>query len=142
MLCNVYLLYRICKMAYIEFMETAATLFATLADPIRLRCLALIWDAGELCVCELVAALDMPQPKISRHLAVMRDAGLLRDRRAAQWVLYALAPEMPSWSRAAIGAAVEAVQAEPQHAKDLKRLRRAGRPLQERAGRMCDSGKC
>lgn len=121
-------------------MEAATTLFATLADPIRLRCIALIWGEGELCVCELVAALDLPQPKISRHLAVMRDAGILRDRRAAQWVLYALAPEMPTWSRAMIGAAVEVVKAEPQHAKDLKRLHRAARPLREQAGRMGEGG--
>lgn len=123
-------------------MEAATTLFATLADPIRLRCMALISGEGELCVCELVAALDLPQPKISRHLAVMRDAGLLRDRRVAQWVLYALAPDIPSWSRAAIRAAVAAVQAEPQHAKDLKRLRRAERPLQEQVGRVCSRGRC
>jgi ArsR family transcriptional regulator len=139
---NVYALYRISKTAHTTCMETATTLFATLADPIRLRCLALIWDEGELCVCELVAALDLPQPKISRHLAVMRDAGLLRDRREAQWVLYALSSHMPSWSRAAIRAAVEAVKAEPQHVKDLKRLRKAERPLQERAGRVVEGGCC
>ncbi|MDX2289081.1 MAG: metalloregulator ArsR/SmtB family transcription factor [Hyphomicrobiaceae bacterium] len=123
-------------------MEAATTLFSTLADPIRLRCLALISAEGELCVCELVAALDMPQPKVSRHLAILRDAGLLKDRRAAQWVLYALAPELPSWSRAAIAAAVEAVRSERQYAHDLKRLHRAERPLQERAGRMCAGGRC
>lgn len=117
-------------------------MFATLADPIRLRCLALISAEGELCVCELVAALDMPQPKVSRHLAIMRDAGLLKDRRAAQWVLYALAPEMPDWSRAAIAAAVEAVQSERQYAKDLKRLHRSERPLQEQAVRVCARGRC
>lgn len=121
-------------------MKTATTLFAALADPIRLRCLALIAGEGELCVCELVTALDMPQPKISRHLAVMRDAGLLRDRREAQWVLYALASELPTWAQAAIDAAVEAVKGEPQHIKDLKRLRRSARPLQERVGAVCARG--
>jgi ArsR family transcriptional regulator len=107
-----------------------------------LRCVALIASAGELCVCELVAALDLPQPKISRHLAIMRDRGLLRDRRVAQWVVYALAPDTPSWSQAAIGAAVAAVQAAPQNAKDLKRLRRSSRPLQEQIGRVCAGGRC
>lgn len=121
-------------------MEAATTLFATLADPIRLRCLALIWREGELCVCELVAALDLPQPKISRHLAVMRDAGILRDRRAAQWVLYALEPEMPTLSRAVISAAVEVVQAEPLHARDLKRLHRAARPQRAPVGPIGEGG--
>jgi len=121
-------------------MEPVTTFFATLSDPIRLRCLALIAGAGELCVCELVAALDLPQPKISRHLAVMRDAGLLRDRREAQWVLYALTTELPSWAQAAIEAAIEAVKAEPQHTRDLKRLSRSSRPLQERLGAICTRG--
>lgn len=113
-------------------MDQATTVFATLADPIRLRCLALIAAKAELCVCELVEALDQPQPKISRHLAVMRDAGILRDRRDAQWVLYALAPDMPSWTRAAVNAAVAAIADERQHAKDRKRLERAARPARTR----------
>lgn len=114
-------------------MDDATTVFATLADPTRLRCLALIAEETELCVCELVAALDLPQPKISRHLAVMRDAGLLRDRRDAQWVLYALAPDMPVWARAAVDAAVAAMKDQSQHAKDRKRLTRATRPARAKA---------
>ena len=113
-------------------MDAATNVFSTLADPTRLRCLALIAEE-ELCVCELVAALDLPQPKISRHLAVMRDAGLLRDRRDAQWVLYALAPDMPVWAREAVDAAVAATKDEGQHAKDRKRLARATRPARVRA---------
>lgn len=72
--------------AHTRLTDTATNMFATLADPIRLRCLALIAGEGELCVCELVGALDLLQSKVSRHLAVMRDAGLLRDRRDAQQV--------------------------------------------------------
>lgn len=109
-------------------MESITTVFSTLADPIRLRLLALIAKHGELCVCELVAALDLPQPKVSRHLAVMRDAGLLRDRRDAQWVLYALSPNTPEWAATAIEAAVSATASEPAHKKDTKRLARADRP--------------
>lgn len=121
-------------------MHAVTTFFAALADPIRLRSLVLMAVEGELCVCELVAALDMPQPKISRYLAVMRDAALLSDRREAQWVLYALAPGLPSWTQAAIEAAIEVVKAEPQHARDLKRLRRFSRPLENRMGALCPRG--
>jgi DNA-binding transcriptional ArsR family regulator len=78
-------------------MQCATSVFSALADPIRLRSLAPIVQEGELCVCELIAALDLPQPKISRHLAVMRDAGLLRDRRDAQWVLYASMMGRDAW---------------------------------------------
>lgn len=139
---NIYTLYRIYKMAHNYAMDTATTFFATLADPIRLRCLALIAKAGELCVCELVAALDIPQPKISRHLAVMRDAGLLFDRREAQWVLYNVAPQLPPWAETAIEAAIAAVKAEPQHLKDMKRLRRCARPLQDRMVSISAKGHC
>ncbi len=120
---------------YIHQMENATTVFATLADPIRLRALALIAKHGELCVCEVVAALDLPQPKVSRHLAVMRDAGLLRDRRDAQWVLYALSPDMPAWISATIRAAVTGVENDPLHNKDSKRLARADRPQRARCGK-------
>lgn len=51
-------------------MISAIDTFAALADPIRLRCLALIAARQELCVCELVGALELPQPKVSRHLAI------------------------------------------------------------------------
>jgi ArsR family transcriptional regulator len=113
-------------------MQSATTIFATLSDPIRLRALALIAEHGELCVCEVVAALDLPQPKVSRHLAVMRDAGLLRDRRDAQWVLYALSPDVPAWISAVTTAAVAAMENEPLHFKDSKRLARANRPRRMR----------
>jgi len=109
-------------------MHTPTTIFATLADPIRLRCLALIAGERELCVCELVAALDLPQPKVSRHLAIMRGAGLLHDRRDAQWVLYSLAPDLPAWAHGAVNAAVAALSNDGQHAKDRRRLARASRP--------------
>lgn len=116
-------------------MEKATAIFSTLADPIRLRALALIAEHGELCVCELVAALDQPQPKVSRHLAIMRDAGLLRDRRDAQWVIYALSSDMPEWMSAAAEAAVTALQSDPLHIKDTKRLARANRPQRLRCGK-------
>jgi ArsR family transcriptional regulator len=53
---------------------------------------------GELCVCELIWALDDSQPKISRHLAQLRTCGLLEDRRQGQWIYYRLHPELPQWA--------------------------------------------
>ena len=53
---------------------------------------------GELCVCELMTALDEIQPKISRHLAQLRKLGLLVDRRQGQWVFYRVNPELPTWA--------------------------------------------
>lgn len=79
-------------------MVTPQNLFDSLSDPTRRRILALLLSQGELCVCELVAALDMPQPKISRHLAVMREYGLTSLRKEGTWVFYRLHPELPLWA--------------------------------------------
>ena len=73
--------------------------FKALADDTRLRCLLLITQSTELCVCELMAALNETQPKISRHLAQLRKNGLLSDRRQGQWVFYKLHTDLPAWSK-------------------------------------------
>ena len=53
---------------------------------------------GELCVCDLTDALQLSQPKISRHLADLRKCGLVLDTRKGKWVYYKLHPELPSWA--------------------------------------------
>ncbi|MEP3246365.1 MAG: metalloregulator ArsR/SmtB family transcription factor [Sneathiella sp.] len=73
--------------------------YKCLADETRLKCLLLIEREGELCVCELVEALQKIQPKISRHLAQLRKCGLLTDRRQGQWVFYDVAETMPEWAK-------------------------------------------
>ncbi len=73
--------------------------FKSLADETRLLSMLLIEQEGELCVCELMAALELPQPKISRHLSQLRKAGLLLDRRQGQWVFYRIHPLMNDWMR-------------------------------------------
>ena len=69
----------------------------TLADATRARIALLVAREKELCVCELTCSLDEIQPKISRHLALMREAGVLADRRQGQWIYYRLHPELPEW---------------------------------------------
>lgn len=71
--------------------------FKCLADETRTRIALLVNLEQELCVCELTAALDESQPKISRHLALLRSCGLLEDRRNGQWVYYRLHPQLPTW---------------------------------------------
>ncbi|NBF06263.1 metalloregulator ArsR/SmtB family transcription factor [Pseudomonas sp. Fl5BN2] len=78
-------------------MITPPEVFKSLADETRTRATLLIAHQGELCVCELMCALDDSQPKISRHLAQLRSSGLLLDRRQGQWVYYRLNPELPAW---------------------------------------------
>lgn len=71
--------------------------YKCLADDTRLRCLLLIHEEEELCVCELMEALGESQPKISRHLAQLRQCGLLVDRRQGQWVFYRFNPTLSKW---------------------------------------------
>jgi ArsR family transcriptional regulator len=74
------------------------TFTKALADQTRLRILLLLVGKEELCVCELIQALELAQPKISRHLAVLRESGLLLDRKAGLWVYYRLHPELSCWA--------------------------------------------
>lgn len=73
-------------------------ILTALSDPTRRTALALLWDGDEHCVCELMARLGASQSRMSRHMKVLREAGLVRDRRDAQWVRYRrnphLAPEL------------------------------------------------
>lgn len=71
-------------------MRELLTIFKALSDETRLRILKLL-ESGELCVCDIVAALDTIQPKVSFHLSILKEAGLIRDRKQGKWVHYRLA---------------------------------------------------
>lgn len=75
----------------------ASQLFKALSDPTRLRCLVLLVNYKELCVCELTYALDLPQPKISHHLGSLRNVGLVSDRKMGLWVYYRISESLPDW---------------------------------------------
>lgn len=72
--------------------------FDALSDPLRRRILAMLLEKDERCVCELHGALDEAQPKVSRHLAVLRDAGIVAARREGVWMHYRIHPELPAWA--------------------------------------------
>lgn len=82
--------------------------FKCLADETRLKSLFLISSEGELCVCELMEALQESQPKISRHLALLREHRIVLDRRQGQWIYYRLNPDLPMWANAVITEATQA----------------------------------
>ena len=109
------------------------TLFRALADPTRLRCIALLQQEGELCVCELTHALGEAQPKVSRHLAQLREVGLVLDRRAGLWIYYRLHPELPVWVQDVIAATISGVGDQPRFVDDKAAL--AGMP--NRPGASC-----
>lgn len=78
-------------------MTTPESFTRTLADSTRLRILMLLLKQEELCVCHLTDILGMVQPKVSRHLAVLRENKLLLDRRSGLWIHYRLHPNLPIW---------------------------------------------
>jgi ArsR family transcriptional regulator, arsenate/arsenite/antimonite-responsive transcriptional repressor len=81
---------------------TPTNLFAALANDIRLRCLMLLVAHEELCVCELTHALGVGQPHVSRHLAQLRELGVVMDRRPGLWIYYRIHPALPSWALAVL----------------------------------------
>ncbi|WP_410750699.1 transcriptional regulator [Citrobacter sp. U14242] len=73
-------------------------LFKILSDETRLAIVMLLRESGELCVCDICAATSESQPKISRHMAVLREAKLVLDRREGKWIHYRLSPHIPAWA--------------------------------------------
>lgn len=83
-------------------------ILSALAEPTRLGAVVLLWDGSEHCVCELMKKLDTSQSRMSRHMQTLKQAGLVVDRRDAQWVRYRLNPDMPQEIRAVVDAVLAA----------------------------------
>lgn len=71
-------------------MDNILPVFKALSDETRLRILALMKD-GEICVCDIAETLKMTQPNISFHLSMLKEAGLIKDRKNGRWIHYSLA---------------------------------------------------
>jgi len=84
------------------------TVLNALAEPTRLAAMRILDDGAEHCVCELMAKLDASQSRMSRHMKVLRAAGLVVDRRDAQWVRYRRNPDLAPELVAAIDAILAA----------------------------------
>ncbi|VVH58519.1 Arsenical resistance operon repressor [uncultured Gammaproteobacteria bacterium] len=104
--------------------------FKVLSDETRLRCLTLIYENRELCVCELIHALDLPQSKISRHLSLVKLNKLIIDRREGQWVLYSVHPDISTFKDNIIKASITELMNTPPFKEDRSRLHKmTNRPL-------------
>ena len=90
----------------------ALQVFKCLSDETRLMLVLLIAQEQSLCVCEMTYSLEESQPKVSRHLAQLRQCGLLVDQRDGQWVYYQLSPQLPSWAQHIIESAQQGCLAE------------------------------
>lgn len=87
-------------------------LFKCLGEETRLQIMLLVQNQGELCVGELVDVLQISQPKVSRHLANLRDCQLLDVRKSGQWVFYRVHDDLPEWANQVICQAVIAGESE------------------------------
>ncbi len=127
---NILLWQSICQAVYDELVTKDSTpfdrvsLFAALADPTRLRLLNLM-SGREVCVCYFVEILRQPQPKISRHLAYLRRAGIVNARREGKWMHYRIErPHSPA-ARSVLEATLESFRDDPEMQADLARLANA-----------------
>lgn len=100
----------------------AIDLFSSMANETRLRALILLVHADELCVCDLTDALLLAQPRVSRHLALLRETGLVQDRRAGQWVYYRINPRLPAWAGEVLRQAAIGSLQRPPFSNDIRRL--------------------
>ena len=101
-----------------------ARMFAALADPTRLRLLNLM-DGREICVCYFVEILKQSQPKISRHLAYLRNAGIVSARREGKWMHYRIERPEDAGGAAVLDAALRSFTGNRQMQADLTVLRKA-----------------
>lgn len=81
--------------------------YKVLGDPLRLQMILMLHTFDEVCVCQFVDATGMSQPKVSRHLAQLRDYGLLTDRKEERWVYYRINPALADWMANTIATAAQ-----------------------------------
>ncbi|PIV73519.1 MAG: transcriptional regulator [Rhodobacteraceae bacterium CG17_big_fil_post_rev_8_21_14_2_50_65_11] len=91
-------------------------ILSALSEPTRLGAIRILADGGEHCVCQMMARLDATQSRMSRHMQTLKQAGLVTDRRDAQWVRYRLNPDLPPQMRAILDAVLTAAEIEERQA--------------------------
>jgi ArsR family transcriptional regulator len=104
-------------------------MFRAFSDPLRLRILTLV-QGGELCVCDLVEILRVPQPTVSRHLSYLRKAGLVKVREDRSWNYYTLTPARSAFHAKLLECLVSCFRDVPELGDDAGRARR----VRERGG--------
>ncbi len=107
--------------------------YSVLSHPMRLRAFILINQVDELCVCELTHALGLAQPVISRHLAQLKEAGLLLSRRQGLWIYYRINDDLPVWINDVIQTTTNGIANTPPYKED----RIALDTMQDRPNQVC-----
>jgi len=113
-------------MDIVSRMENIAFIFQSLDDETRLRILALLLEEDELCVCDLVNVLQLPQSTVSRQLSLLKNAGWLKDRREGVWIHYSVNHTLAPIQQFIIPVLRNFLPSSEAARKDLERLRSLG----------------
>lgn len=124
---------------------TLDRIFRALGDPTRLRLLNLMAEQ-EICVCYFTEVIGAPQPKISRHLAYLRKAGIVAARREGKWMHYRLAARTSPHVASILNSVLDALKQDRELRRDCQRLNRArcgpmtllGAPMPSRSSRIAE----
>ena len=113
-------------------------LLKALADPTRVRIVHLLRGRDELCVCEIVDSLDIPQYSVSRHLGVLKAAGLVNDYRQGKWMHYAIHTDLSPRDKEVVAAVCRRADGDPTARRDKQRLGNHIRPRENGEVVSCD----
>lgn len=106
-----------------KLLTQMSELLKACSDQTRLRLLNLLAAEGEVCVCHLVDVLETNQPKVSRHLAYLKRAGLVSDRKDSLWVYYRLSDSLASHATRLVECVNSCCADSPEAQQDVTRLR-------------------
>jgi ArsR family transcriptional regulator len=118
-------------------LDRETEILQALADATRLRLMNLLTQAVEICVCELVDALDVPQYKVSRHLSILASTGWVEDRRMGKWIYYRVSRNLRPYQLDLLKALRQMREEREDFRKDEAR---AARRLETRRGGVCCVG--
>jgi ArsR family transcriptional regulator len=108
-------------------MKNVTTLFKTLSDESRLRIYCLLHASGELCVCDIESTLSFTQTKVSRHLAYLRRAGLIKGRKHGTWMYYSVTEPIIAQQIQLLQEITKVLKLDPIALSDVKRLEKNGK---------------
>jgi ArsR family transcriptional regulator len=108
-------------------LERLAALHKALSDQTRIRMMNVLFELGELCVCDLEAGLDITQSRASRHLGVLRQAGILAVRREGTWIYYRVHDDLSEATTAIVGGLRAAFGPTREARRDVARTRKLRR---------------
>ncbi len=103
-------------------MDQLAKTFKALSDESRLRILGILLNSDELCVCDIETVMGFTQTKVSRHLAYLKQAGFVEDRRQGQWMLYRIAKPKAEEQKKLLACVEGLLKADPAAQKDARLL--------------------